>query len=395
MSILGILGGRLLFAGQLTFESGKCTHTPVPKYISKTHLYDFVGEFPTAKEIEEANLAAVRALIHPKCAALTEEQCLNLQKETMVVDYQISHENKQICSLVMVSAEASNASKTSKNAVELLISNLNNFVKSSIENIDTDKIWIQSPTIVGTGCSAGPIGLEIQMLLKKALLEKEIEVNLRGDLNTPSIGIQLRVGQKTQADIFFNKDGATTLLATIDIPESLTPPAARSCIAAQDLGLSNLKSFSGIELMIDLPKNVFCEGEQIQPVIKSNIPAKVILLSLTNKDLAYFVWPTVGVPNLIESELPIDFTAIPSYSGSEERLLAFAIPHNSNFGSLEDTTSVCSLNNWQNLIPLESSITTVSYQILPSGVGGCPYENSDPKQAYIMERTMKRIKPCR
>ena len=214
------------FAGQLTFQNGKCEHTPVPKYISTTHLYDFTGEAPTAKEVEDAHQAALRSFVLPKCAALNEEACLALQKEAMVVDYQISEKDKQICSLVMLSVEASKAPVRQKNVVEQLVSDLNQFVIQSVSEIESKELWLQSPTIVGTGCSAGPIGNQLQDMLKKELLRKEIDVLLSGDFLTPSISIQLRIEAETHADIVYKgSNKKTTLLGSTTLPKTLTPPS--------------------------------------------------------------------------------------------------------------------------------------------------------------------------
>ena len=93
-----------VFAAQLEFVDGKCKHVPVSNYISQTSLFDFKGDFPTALEVQEANERAVRKLVLPKCAGLSEKACFALQSKTSVVDYIINTDIKQICSLTMLSA---------------------------------------------------------------------------------------------------------------------------------------------------------------------------------------------------------------------------------------------------------------------------------------------------
>ena len=93
-----------VLAAQLEFVDGKCKHVPVPNYISQTSLFDFQGDFPTALEVQEANERAVRKLVLPKCAGLSEQACFALQSKTSVVDYIINTDIKQICSLTMLSA---------------------------------------------------------------------------------------------------------------------------------------------------------------------------------------------------------------------------------------------------------------------------------------------------
>ena len=94
-----------VLAAQVEFVDGKCKHSPVPNYISQTSLFDFSGDFPTALEVQEANEKAIRKLVVPKCAGISENACFALQAKTSVVDYIINTDIKQICSLTMLSAQ--------------------------------------------------------------------------------------------------------------------------------------------------------------------------------------------------------------------------------------------------------------------------------------------------
>ena len=162
------------------------------------------------------------------------------------------------------------------------------------------------------------------------------------------------------------------------------------------MGLEHVKPDPSLRFEIDLDKNVFCEGDIIHPVIRSSTSSQVVVLSLMSDGTAYLVWPSVGTKNNVSSELDLGaFEAVPSSSSGEERLVVVGVPEKEKFGIFQEMNSFCKLTDWQKYVPKNASVKTLSYQILPSGVGGCSYDSLDVKQRFNYSRTLERVLECK
>ena len=186
-----------VLAAQLGFVDGKCKHVPVPNYISQTSLFDFQGDFPTALEVQEANERAVRKLVLPKCAGLSEKACFALQSKTSVVDYIINTDIKQICSLTMLSAiYAKNPLGDTEQTPQDVLDEIAKQISLDMRKNYLIPIFlqqdqsVQNPILEGTECSAGMIGKSIMSIVKDKILDLNIDMSVRSSFELPSIGIQ-------------------------------------------------------------------------------------------------------------------------------------------------------------------------------------------------------------
>ena len=70
---------------------------------------------------------------------------------------------------------------------------------------------------------------------------------------------------------YFYQDtkGKTLLISHLEIPSVYMPPNAQTCLDAQSLGLDHVKPNPALQYEIDLGKNVFCEGDIIHPIVRS------------------------------------------------------------------------------------------------------------------------------
>ena len=392
-------------AAQLEFIDGKCKHTPVPNYISQTSLFDFQGEFPSAAEVQKANEKAIRRLVLPKCAGLSEAACFALQGKTSVVDYIINEDIKQICSLTMLSAqyvsnpigkkELTSKEYLDKIAKQISVDLQNKLLGSNM--LKASSIWVQNPILEETECSAGMMGKSIKSLVKDKLLEIEIPLSMHSSFEEPSIGIQFTIGDPWSVDVFFEDiNGKTSLISHFEIPSRYMPASSQVCLEANSMGLENIKPDPSLRFEIDLDKNVFCEGDIIHPIIKSSVSSQMVVFSLMSDGNAYLIWPSVGTPHSISTELDLgEFEAVPSFDSGEERLVVVGILEKEKFGMFQEMNSFCKINDWQKYVPKKASIKTLSYQILPSGVGGCSYDSLDAKKRFNYSRTLERVPECK
>jgi hypothetical protein len=394
------------FAAQLEFVDGKCKHSPVPNYISQTSLYDFQVDYPTAEEIQKANELAIRSLVLPKCAGVSEKACLVIQSKVRVVDYIFEKEIKQICSLSMLSAEVAKnplgdqQELSSAEYVEQLAQLIYEDLRAQIstnKDIMKTSVWVQNPVLEKSECSAGMMGKHIQSVVKDKLLELKVPLSIHASFELPSIGIQFTIGDPWSVDIFFqDTTGMSSLLSHFEIPSSYMPPNSQTCLEAQSLGLEHVKSNPALRFEIELEKNVFCEGDVIHPIVRSSIPSQMVVLSLLADGTAYLIWPGVGVERKISSELDLGaFEAVPTSSSGEERLVIIGVPEGENLGLLMEMNSFCKLTDWQKYVPKNASIKTSSYQILPAGIGGCSYGKLDAKKRFNYTRTLERVPKCK
>ena len=401
-----VIWSNFVFGSQLEFIEGKCKHVPVPNYISQTHLYDFRLDFPTGEDIQEAHQKAIRNLVLPKCAGLSEKACFVIQSQTSVVDYIFDQNIKQICSLAMLSVET--AKNPLGNDREL---SPTEYISSQQETLARDvekffathriskktSVWLQNPIVEGTECSAGMMGKHIQSLVKDELHNQQIPVSLHSSFELSSIGMQFSIGDPWSVDIFYqDTTGTTMLISHLEIPSVYMPPNSQACLDAQSLGLDHVNSNPALRYEINLEKNVFCEGDMIHPIIRTSAPSQMVVLSLLADGSTYLIWPSVGVERRITSEIDLgSFEAVPGKFSGEERLIVIGIPEDEKFGIFSNMNSFCSLSNWQQYVPKKASIKTLSYQILPSGVGGCSYENVDAQKRFHYTRTLDRVQECR
>ena len=394
----------VVFAAQLEFVDGKCKNAPVPNYISQTNLYDFQGEFPTAEEIQQANEKAVRNLVLPKCAGKSEKFCLALQGYTSVVDYVVDSNIKQICTLVMLSAEkAKNPLGEQKELsaseyLETIASKLETELESQKKHLSFEEsMWVQNPILEGTECSAGMIGQHVQSIVKDKLHSLGVPLSVHSSFDKSSVGIHFQVGDPWGVDIFVqDSKNNSILLSHLEIPVNYMPPSAQSCLDAQDLGLKHVQPNPALRYEIDLEKNVFCEGDVIHPIIRSSADSQIAVFSLLADGSSFLIFPSVGKDRNITSELDLGaFAAVPWKTTGEERLLVVGVSMDEKMGILSEMHSFCAITDWQKYVPKSASVKTTSYQILPAGVGGCPYDSLDPKTRFHYQRTLDRIKQCR
>jgi hypothetical protein len=395
-----LLASGLGWAGsQVSFVEGKCKHTPVPRYISYTRLYDFAGALPTAAEIEQAKEEALAGLVRPKCEGMDPSACKALQRAAQVVDYTIEKDQKKICALAMVSAKVALDPLNTEKLQGSHTQKMEEVAQQVAERIGASTFWVQPPYIKKSGCSAGAHGLQFQSEFKRNLLGHGASISESASSELGRLSIAMVPGEQWTIELSYKEPGSDVLMliASLTVPEALVGRQLTSCAEAKLIGLDGLSPVSGIELTIDMGKSVFCEGEAIHPVVRSNMPAQVRVFSVMEDGTTYLSWPSQGGSGQIGKELDLgEFKAIPIPSGGEERLLVIALPEGGEFGDLDQYRSFCKLPRpLKEVVPLHASISSVSYSVMPAGIGACPSTNFNPQEMYQLENTLRRVRSCR
>ena len=148
------------------------------------------------------------------------------------------------------------------------------------------------------------------------------------------------------------------------------------CAPDERLGLrgGQLAGDGGLAVWIDLPGggNLFCEGEEIAPVLRVSSPARVQVYSVQRGGAAHLVWPMEG-DGIVEEQLVLDGGVLLADEGAgDERLVAVALPAGRSFGPTDRWRGYCKAGEdfGDSFYPAGAAVGTASYTVRPQG-GSC------------------------
>jgi len=154
------------------------------------------------------------------------------------------------------------------------------------------------------------------------------------------------------------------------------------CRSDQALGLQNSSraGAQGLQVEIQIAGNVgsFCEGEEIQPVVRVTQPARVQVYNVQSNGEAHLVWPPPhgkGSDGFVDDIFQLGVsTLIHSETAGDERLVAVAVPRGSSFGPRNDWQGYCQVPGsfGPAYYPLDAAVGSATFTVYAPGTGNCP-----------------------
>lgn len=157
-------------------------------------------------------------------------------------------------------------------------------------------------------------------------------------------------------------------------------PTSGACCATDDmLGIENggRTGISGltVEFVLLGKMDVYCEGNQIEPVISVSQPARVQVFNVQKDGMAQLIWPSPGDAGVVKDRVSMGQVTLIASSGREdERLVAVAVPETSRFARSDEWWAYCEVPDTfgQHYFPPGAAVGTTTFTVVPQGRRGCP-----------------------
>lgn len=151
-----------------------------------------------------------------------------------------------------------------------------------------------------------------------------------------------------------------------------------NCLDDYTLGLDggHRVGLGGLTVQVDLPggRNLFDDGELIEPTIHVDRPAKVRVFSVLPDGRAWLIWPASGEGLIRDGTVSLGEGMVLETGLGDERIVAVAIAADASFGAFDTWTGFCRLDGKFALdaIPADAAIGTATYSVRTSTSGGDP-----------------------
>jgi hypothetical protein len=258
-----------------------------------------------------------------------------------------------------------------------------------------------------TGCGAGEVGGYLRTSLTYHLGGRGgIRIDDSDDPSDQASVLRLKLAEvagQIRATALLSTPGVegAESLGGLDFTAALfgLEPTSGSCCATDDqLGLAGggQTGIGGltVEFVLLGGQDVYCEGNEIEPVIAVNRPAKVQIFNVQKDGMAQLIWPLPGQEGVISDRVSMGVVAlIASSEREDERLVAVAVPEASRFGRSEDWWAYCELPDTfgSHYFPPGAAVDTVTFTVVPQGRRGCPTQDvSGVKDAQVRARPCER-----
>lgn len=320
---------------------------------------------PRARALENARDAAIDYAVKNYASEWTPLQVAAFRRQ--VFDW--SEDNWQAGAACVRLAIADEAFKAQDTALAKLTSDLKGIagtVSARAHAVEVDApVWDQS------GCAA-----DIGAALRTTLIGQLSGVQVSPGASR--LGMRLAaVADGVSAAVTLDNVviGAFTFPLTLF---RLEPGETGKCAANAAIGLraDDRRGADGLSVRVRFADVVGegCEGDPAEPVVTTSTRARVQVFSVDDDSVAHFV----GVHEVSGTQSLGVGSLAPSPDGSDERLVAVALPAGQSFGATEWFTDYCRMETSFDIgtFPASAAVGTTTFIVRPSGTRGCAVVNS-------------------
>lgn len=246
----------------------------------------------------------------------------------------------------------------------------------------------QEPPVWMSGCSAGDLGEYLRVALESQLgATGSVQITMGAERPRNAAVLRLRLAhgprgvlvtallQRPSKEGWLPLPGPSVSADLFGIDSS----AGRQCASDEMLGLENTErvGVDGLQVRIEINGNVgqFCEGTEIEPIIRVNRRARVQVYNVQHDGQAHLVWPPPGGVATVDESISLGvFHLIQSPLPGDERLVAVALEHDGSFGARDGWTGYCRLpaEFGPDQYPLGAAVGTATFTVLRGRKGRCP-----------------------
>jgi len=270
--------------------------------------------------------------------------------------------------------------------IEEFARNVDQLAVSVVPHLGEAPLQLEAP-VWNSGCAAGEVGAALSETLRNALAYPgSVRLVPDGATDPGAAVLQLKLtpsADKVILSASIQPPGETALVPLggfsfpLDVFE-VDADEEGTCRSDQALGLVDGARVGAdgrrVWIAITSDRGLFCEGEQLEPIVMVSQPSRLRVYSVAHDGDAYLIWPPPGHPDRVDGRVSlgkVDLVALPEEG--DERLLAVAAPAEGNLGMTDAWEGFCRVPGVfsEALYPSGAAVGTRTFTVLPPGSGEC------------------------
>jgi len=336
------------------------------------------GHGNEAKAMSAARDDAFRKVIDRVCAGLSEARCNGIRSSISPWEDGRYH-RRSACAAVAFPEDKLDALQREAGDLDQAIAGL----AEDVGSLEVALLRHEAPAWE-SGCAAGEVGAYLENTFDGALGRTAVQLDRDERLHAGASRFHMVLAPGpagVRVTGYLQRPGEVGW-STVEGPKfaldlfGVEAAEQGQCAPDERLGLrgGQLAGDGGLAVWIDLPGggNLFCEGEEIAPVLRVSSPARVQVFSVQRGGAAHLVWPMEG-DGIVEEQLVLDGGVLLADEGAgDERLVAVALPAGRSFGPTDRWRGYCEAGKdfGDSFYPAGAAVGTASYTVRPQG-GSC------------------------
>jgi len=373
----------LLFAAPHTASGSQidpCPNVPPQGYVLEVGY----GKGNESEAMSAAREDARDRLIEATCSGLSEARCNGIRRSVRPWgDGEYKASTRSACAAVAV--EASKLQQF-EDEVAQFDSGLS-ALAAEIAALDLVLVY-QEPPVWTSGCSTGDLGEYLRIAVESKLGSTgRVQIALGAVRPRNAAALRLRLAHGPGGILVTalvkkpRQEGWLPLQGPSVSPDlfGIDTNAGRQCASDEVLGLENTErlGIDGLRVRIDIAGNVgqFCEGSDIEPIIRVNRRARVQVFNVQRDGLAYLIWPPPNHSATVDGDVSLGILhLIHSPLAGDERLVAVALEQDGSFNGRDDWTGYCRVPAvfGPDLYPQGAAVGTATFTVVRGRKGRCP-----------------------